>query len=158
MLVFLLAGIYANDIVTHFLPGTFFHIFNGLMPFAVGPFFFASTHWRFWVPTDFPFVLLVNPSLERIVLSLETIFWSGLRCFWCHHCCWYVQRWTKWHSTSMFTLHWLLCSSRMCGCWTTGWPESCATLKISKYLQNQMISDKTCLVKLQVYYVGYKLW
>ena len=63
------------------LPGTFFHIFNGLMPFAVfKPTFLLleAEDFGFLLPTDFPFVLLVNPSLERIVLSLETIFRSVL--------------------------------------------------------------------------------
>ena len=63
------------------LHGTFFPIFNGLMPFAVfKPTFLLleAEDFGFLLPTDFPFVLLVNPSLERIVLSLETIFRSVL--------------------------------------------------------------------------------
>ena len=41
-------------------------------------FYIEAEDFGFLLPTDFPFVLLVNPSLERIVLSLETIFRSVL--------------------------------------------------------------------------------
>ena len=71
------------------LHGTFFHIFNGLMPFAVfKPTFLLleAEDFGFLLPTDFPFVLLVNPSLERIVLSLETIFRSVLSAFDAYAC------------------------------------------------------------------------
>ena len=69
------------QMISSSLHGTFFHIFNGLMPFAVfKPTFLLleAEDFGFLLPTDFPFVLLVNPSLERIVLSLETIFRSVL--------------------------------------------------------------------------------